>query len=672
MSKSYIRYANDLFKQTMIEWDRKTLLETVLDKPTIPHYMSVFKYTPEQMEQYLKTKSAAGMSGHSTNSIIFDFDDKLNVEAALIDTRNMYLLLEELGYQKNDIQIYFSGHKGFHLVIDLEQQLEQSQLKNFVNNLRSKGTFNSFDTKVYDVQRMFRAPFSLNKSTGLFKTPISKHQLFNASLDEIKEQSKNILDSSINIVESYNYSAPLLGGKELLEPPVPVKPPKMAEIEIIGEDRPDFTQKTKELTEAKYALQMGFFEDGERNEAFEILAATYKYLGYPKEFAHRMLKATDELYVKRMQNKGIHKELKPKKAIWTENINHVYGPLYKGGTYSEKDNELLQKTIQRYNIKQRESTHLDPTGIFDLGGDTFKKYAQSFYESRIYTGLKDLDEAFPICAGSNIGIVGASGAGKTSVTLGILHEMKKTNAPSVFASLDMSRSRLYEKLLYKVTQGKYDRDFLYKEYLNGNGAKYDAMVKEEYPNVFIYSKSAANVHEIGDYIKNVEQHTGKAVRLLMIDYFERLGSSKSDDTAASKEVAMGIQDLISDFPMLTPITLLQPNKMSLGGGPETPILSYTNIKGSSALYQSLRQILSLWRPFCGPEYREWDKFMEMAILKNDLGDLDMFKYAWEGKTGNISMLTDEGKRKYDEYMAAKKQMDKEDEDDGNNNGKYNW
>jgi len=672
MSKSYIRYANDLFKQTMIEWDRKTLLETVLDKPTIPHYMSVFKYTPEQMEQYLKTKSAAGMSGHSTNSIIFDFDDKLNVDAALIDTRNMYLLLEELGYQKNDIQIYFSGHKGFHLVIDLEQQLEQSQLKNFVNNLRSKGTFNSFDTKVYDVQRMFRAPFSLNKSTGLFKTPISKHQLFNASLDEIKEQSKNILDSSINIVESYNYSAPLLGGKDLLEPPAPVKPPKIAEIEIIGEDRPDFTQKTKELTEAKYALQMGFFEDGERNEAFEILAATYKYLGYPKEFAHRMLKATDELYVKRMQNKGIHKELKPKKAIWTENINHVYGPLYKGGTYSEKDNELLQKTIQRYNIKQRESTHLDPTGIFDLGGDTFKKYAQSFYESRIYTGLKDLDEAFPICAGSNIGIVGASGAGKTSVTLGILHEMKKTNAPSVFASLDMSRSRLYEKLLYKVTQGKYDRDFLYKEYLNGNGAKYDAMVKEEYPNVFIYSKSAANVHEIGDYIKNVEQHTGKAVRLLMIDYFERLGSSKSDDTAASKEVAMGIQDLISDFPMLTPITLLQPNKMSLGGGPETPILSYTNIKGSSALYQSLRQILSLWRPFCGPEYREWDKFMEMAILKNDLGDLDMFKYAWEGKTGNISMLTDEGKRKYDEYMAAKKQMDKEDEDGGDNTGKYNW
>jgi len=42
------------------------------------------------------------------------------------------------------------------------------------------------------------------------------------------------------------------------------------------------------------------------------------------------------------------------------------------------------------------------------------------------------------------------------------------------------------------------------------------------------------------------------------------------------------------------------------------------------------------------------------------------------KSDNISMLTDEGKRQYDEYMAAKKQMDKEDEDGGDNTGKYNW
>jgi len=637
MSKSYIRYANDLFKQTMIEWDRKTLLETVLDKPTIPHYMSVFKYTPEQMEQYLKTKSAAGMSGHATNSIIFDFDDKLNVEAALIDTRNMYLLLEELGYQKNDIQIYFSGHKGFHLVIDLEQQLEQSQLKNFVNNLRSKGTFNSFDTKVYDVQRMFRAPFSLNKSTGLFKTPISKHQLFNASLDEIKEQSKNILDSSINIVESYNYSAPLLGGKELLEPPVPVKPPKIAEIEIIGEDRPDFTQKTKELTEAKYALQMGFFEDGERNEAFEILAATYKYLGYPKEFAHRMLKATDELYVKRMQNKGIHKELKPKKAIWTENINHVYGPLYKGGTYSEKDNELLQKTIQRYNLKSKtDENHIITVSSLE---NVFKKFATEIDNNTIKLGFKEIDDTIQITTSMLVYLLAAPSAGKSSITFSILNHASRHNLKTMFFSLDMGAPLVYQRLLQKHT-GMGSKS-LFKMYTENDTAKikeFNETVYKNYGNVKFCFRSGLTVDDIENYIKKEKEQTGEYPKLIAIDYLECVTGPFSDPTANSGYVANRLKDLANTYEC-TVLLLVQPQKQT--GDPSAELLSMRNVKGSSILEQAASIILTLSRPGFNPKQPEMDKFASISVVKNRMGQLKSWDFAWNGLTGEISPLLDE-------------------------------
>lgn len=258
-----------------------------------------------------------------------------------------------------------------------------------------------------------------------------------------------------------------------------------------------------------------------------------------------------------------------------------------------------------------------------------------------------------MCAGSNIAIVGAASSGKTALSLNILKKMKETNAVSVFASLDMARSRLYEKLLYSVTNGERSREEIYQDYISGNGRKYDDAVKEQFPNTFIYSKSAPNVEDLKNYLLKVQDHTGKPVRLLMIDYFERLGSEKSDDTAASKDVAAGIQDLIADFPELTPITLYQPNKFSMGGGPDKPILNYTAIKGSSFIIQSARQILSLWRPFFTPEYKDYDKFMEMAILKNDLGELDKFCYNWQGRTGKISMMDSENELEYEEYMAEK-------------------
>jgi len=116
--------------------------------------------------------------------------------------------------------------------------------------------------------------------------------------------------------------------------------------------------------------------------------------------------------------------------------------------------------------------------------------------------------------------------------------------------------------------------------------------------------------------------------------------------------------------MLTPITLYQPNKMALGGGPDQPILNYAAIKGSSFVFQSVRQILSLWRPFFNPRDKDMDEFMEMAILKNDLGELGMYCYNWTGKTGSIEMMDIADKLKYDRYISEKKQRERNiDEDD---------
>ncbi len=191
--------------------------------------------------------------------------------------------------------------------------------------------------------------------------------------------------------------------------------------------------------------------------------------------------------------------------------------------------------------------------------------------------------------------------------------------------------------------------FIKKRYLE------KSYIKRQYGNVYFYDRSRPTVDDLRKFILTVEAQTGQKVKLLMVDYFERIGSDVSDATASSLKVANELQDLLNDL-NLAIVTLVQPNKFSLAGGPDTPILSYTAIKGSSFLYQSFRSIISIWRPFFTPKTKHLDKFMEMAILKNDLGELDHFKFNWEGKTGTITEMSEEQEFTYSSYLEEKKEI----------------
>ena len=173
--------------------------------------------------------------------------------------------------------------------------------------------------------------------------------------------------------------------------------------------------------------------------------------------------------------------------------------------------------------------------------------------------------------------------------------------------------------------------------------------------------------DIRKFIKQVEEQSGQKVKLCIIDYFERLSSDVSDATASSLKIAGQLQDLINDFNIAL-VTLVQPNKFSLSGGADCPILSYTAIKGSSFLYQSFRAIISIWRPFFTPMTKEMDKFMEMAILKNDLGELDHFLFNWVGSVGSITEAAEEQVDQYKEFMAIKTQKATGEQNNDRNGG----
>lgn len=249
-------------------------------------------------------------------------------------------------------------------------------------------------------------------------------------------------------------------------------------------------------------------------------------------------------------------------------------------------------------------------------------------------------------------------SGKSSLCLDILSNTSKAGVKSVFASLDMASTRMYEKILYRVS-GK-TREELYQMYQDDREHELEALVKSEFENVFFYDKSSPTVSDIRNYILECERQTGEKIKLVCLDYFERVSSDFSDDTQASKKIAGELQDLVNDLDIAL-ITFVQPNKFSIAGGPDQPIRNYTAIKGSSFLYQSFRQILSLWRPFYNPKDFKDDKYMTMAILKNDLGELDEHSFHWEGKRGMIREMDLAEKFTFEHLLHEKENAGKDDD-----------
>lgn len=90
-------------------------------------------------------------------------------------------------------QVYFSGSKGFHVVIpatilgitpDTELNIKFKKLAGLVAKSMD---CNAIDLRIYDRKRLFRIPNTINGKTGLYKVPVPINLLWSCSLEEMKE-----------------------------------------------------------------------------------------------------------------------------------------------------------------------------------------------------------------------------------------------------------------------------------------------------------------------------------------------------------------------------------------------------------------------------------------------------------------------------------------------------
>lgn len=111
--------------------------------------------------------------------------------------RDVLLLVRKLktmfSLNDNNIQIYFSGSKGFHITVPynifgFEYGKEiNSHYKLLAAELKSYTITKSVDTRIYDNKRLFREPNSINSKTGFYKVQIELTDLRTMNYDDLIE-----------------------------------------------------------------------------------------------------------------------------------------------------------------------------------------------------------------------------------------------------------------------------------------------------------------------------------------------------------------------------------------------------------------------------------------------------------------------------------------------------
>ncbi len=125
----------------------------------------------------------------------FDIDDlESNYDKLMRDLKIVvYRLKTEFYLEDKDIEIYFSGAKGFHILVDYKvfgfepSRTLNKDLKAIALYFKASTFTKCIDTGIYDYRRLFRVPNTINTKTGLYKVPISFNKLIKLTYSELLE-----------------------------------------------------------------------------------------------------------------------------------------------------------------------------------------------------------------------------------------------------------------------------------------------------------------------------------------------------------------------------------------------------------------------------------------------------------------------------------------------------
>jgi replicative DNA helicase len=666
------------FYKTQMVKSMEEAIKIAKKKPEGDWYYSTYKYNEKHKKRHDEENSVKGVRDVTTNALWWDIDCAGDLEKARKIILEVSHRLIKKGFKEENLQLRYSGSKGYHLWVETDKQMTPEEVENITTNLsldpsnKVTGLLEGFDTSMYDANQVLRLPLTVNKKSDLFCRPIKLSDVESLTDDEIKESAKDISSIDYKKVEKYYGTAKMPKDVYNLRT-VAVKVKKAPE-ELLDFDikKIDYSKKPSFLNNAEWALQQGYFRGsesasktgdvGERDDSFLCLAAVYKKKGFDKISTYHLLKGVAELQASRTGEDRFQND-----EIW-EKVENVYHPEWKAGTHRIW---LEEKYATKYNIPMVNYNADTKIVSIKQGFQNFIDYAKDIDEYRFEFGIPELDSKMKARTGYLIGMLAPPGMGKTSFAITALNNTSKMGKKSIVFSYDMAESVLFQKLLQRETG--LDEDTIFNNIVSAlkeddKKARYRVkewtkLLDENYENCTFVFKSGQTIKEIKQTIMETELAIGDSVPFIIVDYSELVQSQFSDPTQASAEVIQGLREIANEMNKLV-FVLMQPNKMS--STPNEPLLSYNCAKGSSAIAQAVTMMITAHRPGYSSENPENDRFFSVNCVKNRMGQLFACDFGWDGPTGKISQISDSERT----FLEQLRDMNKEQKEEKQNKKRF--
>jgi hypothetical protein len=169
-------------------------------------YLSAFRFGTAFRDHLQRLGTPKGYAGPCWSPWLWLDIDREVLDAALADARKLvgFALERYRKLDDDDILVFFSGGKGYHVGVPLTHNPDPSPLFHRIARRLAEGLGASagvrIDTSIYDRVKLFRAPNSRHPRSGLHKRRLTHAELMHLSAARVAELARDPAPFDVPVV----------------------------------------------------------------------------------------------------------------------------------------------------------------------------------------------------------------------------------------------------------------------------------------------------------------------------------------------------------------------------------------------------------------------------------------------------------------------------------------
>jgi len=580
------------------------------EKP-VDCYRTVFRYPEAMREHFSKHGTVAGYQGYVyADWIPIDIDSRDLAEAHETARDALNQLAVRYDVEINELRIFFSGAKGFHILIPAEMLgYEPSPHLPAVFKELVSGLFDDFtiDLSIYDSQRLLRLSNTINSKTGLYKIPLTAAELLNLETVKILDLAKTPREVIFVTEVSKNDSLRELFKKASEKARKPPKPQSLSDV------KGKWNAYAVKPCITKLLEGVG---EGKRDNAGLRLASHFFKQSLPGDIVLSILEAWNT------------KNTPPLKPKDLKRIVESAG----GRGYDFGCNDDILKEFCNSTCKYRAEKNREPKTRIKSITDAFEAYLdyiRTLRRARITLGFGAIDERMRgLAPGEVCQVIARSAVGKTTLVINILRTLHDTGVkPVLFFTMEMPLAQVYERMvqvalgltgnIVEAEARKFVENLDNQQYKNNQiFMNYAEQVYNIYNHCWFVEDDGLDLEQLEELTIQAEVQLGERPRLLVIDYMGRMQSGVGTPYEVTSRIAKGLKHLAKKLNVAI-LSLHQTSRA--GGGDGTEPVTIESARDSGAVEEACDFLIGMWRPEKKEAMESESERVVLALLKNRRG-----------------------------------------------------